>query len=38
VSAGQWFARLVTTIVVRVPAAWMFFRRPLTANFDRLAP
>ena len=37
-TAGQWFARLVTTIVVRVPAAWGVFRRPLTANFDRLAP
>jgi SAM-dependent methyltransferase len=38
VSAGQWFARLVTTIVVRVPAAWKIFGGPLTANFDRLAP
>ena len=37
-SAGQWFARLVTTIVVRVPVAWKIFRGPLTANFDRLAP
>ncbi len=35
---GQWFARVVTTIVVRVPALWRLFRRPLTANFDRLAP
>ena len=35
---GQWFARLVTTIVVRVPALWRLFRGPLTANFDRLAP
>jgi ubiquinone/menaquinone biosynthesis C-methylase UbiE len=38
VTPGQWFARLVTTIVVRVPALWRLFRRPLTANFDRLAP
>ncbi len=35
---GQWFARLVTSIVVRVPGLWRLFRRPLTANFDRLAP
>jgi ubiquinone/menaquinone biosynthesis C-methylase UbiE len=35
---GQWFARIVTSIVVRVPWLWRFFRRPLTANFDRLAP
>jgi ubiquinone/menaquinone biosynthesis C-methylase UbiE len=38
VTPGQWFARLVTTVVVRVPALWRLFRRPLTKNFDRLAP
>jgi ubiquinone/menaquinone biosynthesis C-methylase UbiE len=38
VTPGQWFARLVTSIVVRVPWLWRVFRRPLTANFDRLAP
>jgi ubiquinone/menaquinone biosynthesis C-methylase UbiE len=38
VTIGQWFARIVTSIVVRVPALWRVFRRPLTANFDRLAP
>jgi ubiquinone/menaquinone biosynthesis C-methylase UbiE len=38
VTLGQWFARIVTSIVVRVPALWRVFRRPLTANFDRLAP
>lgn len=37
-TAGQWFARIVTSIVVRVPVLWNVFRRPLTANFDRLAP
>ena len=37
-TAGQWFARVVTSIVVRVPVLWNVFRRPLTANFDRLAP
>ncbi len=35
---GQRFARLVTTAVVRVPAAWRLFRGPLTRSFDRLAP
>ena len=35
---GQRFARLVTTVVVRVPFLWRFFRRRLTRNFDRLAP
>jgi len=35
---GQRFARLVTTIVVRVPGAWRLFRGPLTRDFDRLAP
>ncbi len=35
---GQRFARLVTTVVVRAPFLWRVFRRPLTRNFDRLAP
>jgi malonyl-CoA O-methyltransferase len=34
----QRFARLVTDVVVRVPALWPVFKRPLTRNFDRLAP
>jgi ubiquinone/menaquinone biosynthesis C-methylase UbiE len=38
VTAGQRFARLVTNVVVRAPRLWLLFRRPLTANFDRLAP
>jgi len=38
VTFGQRFARLVTTVVVRVPFLWRFFRRRLTRNFDRLAP
>lgn len=37
-TAGQRFARLVTTVVVRVPFAWRLFRGPLTRGFDRLAP
>jgi ubiquinone/menaquinone biosynthesis C-methylase UbiE len=37
VTAGQRFARLVTNIVVRSPGLWRIFRRPMTANFDRLA-
>ena len=37
-TAGQRFARLVTTVVVRAPFLWRVFRRPLTRNFDRLAP
>ena len=36
-TAGQRFARLVTTVVVRVPGAWRLFRGPLTRGFDRLA-
>jgi SAM-dependent methyltransferase len=36
-TAGQRFARLVTNIVVRAPRLWRVFRRPMTANFDRLA-
>ncbi|HEU5363336.1 MAG TPA: class I SAM-dependent methyltransferase [Gaiellaceae bacterium] len=35
---GQRFARLATTVVVRVPGAWRLFRGPLTRGFDRLAP
>jgi malonyl-CoA O-methyltransferase len=35
---GQRFARVVTTVVVRVPFAWRVFRGPLTRSFDRLAP
>lgn len=35
---GQRFARGVTVAVVRVPALWRILRRPLTRNFDRLAP
>ena len=34
----QRFARLVTNVVVRVPALWPVLRRPLTAMFDRIAP
>ena len=33
----QRFARVVTTVVVRVPALWRVFRRPMAKNFDRLA-
>ena len=35
---GQRFARLVTTAVVRAPFLWRVFRRPLTREFDQLAP
>jgi SAM-dependent methyltransferase len=35
---GQRFARIVTDIVVRRPLLWRFLRRPLRAQFDRLAP
>jgi ubiquinone/menaquinone biosynthesis C-methylase UbiE len=34
----QRFARLVTNVVVRVPALWPLLRRPLTSVFDRVAP
>jgi SAM-dependent methyltransferase len=37
VTAGQRFARLVTNVVVRAPGLWRIFRKPMTANFDRLA-
>jgi SAM-dependent methyltransferase len=35
---AQGFARFVTEAVVRRPAAWRLFRRPLRAMFDGLAP
>jgi SAM-dependent methyltransferase len=35
---GRRFARLVTRIVVARPGLWRFFRRPLRAEFERLAP
>lgn len=35
---AQRFARLVTTAVVRAPFLWALFRRPLTREFDHLAP
>ena len=35
---GRRFARLATDAVVRRPALWRFFRRPLAYQFDRLAP
>ena len=38
VTPGQRFARVVTTVVVRMPFLWRLFRAPLTRNFDRLAP
>jgi trans-aconitate methyltransferase len=37
-TVGQRFARLATTVVVRAPFAWRFFRGPLTRTFDKLAP
>ena len=37
-TTGQRLVRIVTTVVVRVPFAWRFFRGPLTRTFDRLAP
>jgi SAM-dependent methyltransferase len=37
-SLGRRFARLVTNAVVAQPWAWRIFRRPLQAQFDRLAP
>ena len=36
-SIGRRFARLATNAVVRRPALWRLFRRPLTFQFDRLA-
>ena len=35
---GKRFARLATDLVVRRPALWRLLRRPLQAQFDRLAP
>ena len=35
---GQRFARLVTDLVVRVPALWPVLRPALTHLFDRIAP
>ena len=37
-NSGQRFARFVTDVVVRRPALWRVFRRPLRRTFDRLAP
>jgi ubiquinone/menaquinone biosynthesis C-methylase UbiE len=37
VTLQQRFARLVTTVVVRVPVLWKVFRGPMRANFDKLA-
>jgi ubiquinone/menaquinone biosynthesis C-methylase UbiE len=37
-TGGQRFARLVTQLVVRAPFLWRIFRRPMTRQFDRLAP
>jgi ubiquinone/menaquinone biosynthesis C-methylase UbiE len=38
VTFGQRFARIVTDIVVRKPMLWRFLRRPMRAQFDKLAP
>jgi ubiquinone/menaquinone biosynthesis C-methylase UbiE len=38
VTFGQRFARLATDVVVRRPMLWRLFRRPLRAQFDKLAP
>jgi ubiquinone/menaquinone biosynthesis C-methylase UbiE len=38
VTWGQRFARLVTDLVVRVPALWPLLRPALTRIFDRIAP
>jgi SAM-dependent methyltransferase len=38
VTRGQRFARVVTDIVVRWPALWRVLRRPMRAQFDKLAP
>jgi ubiquinone/menaquinone biosynthesis C-methylase UbiE len=38
VTFGQRFVRIVTDIVVRRPVLWRLFRRPLRAQFDKLAP
>jgi SAM-dependent methyltransferase len=38
VTLGRKFARLATNAVVRRPALWRLFRRPLRAQFNLLAP
>jgi SAM-dependent methyltransferase len=38
VTMGQRFARVVTDLVVRWPALWRILRRPMRAQFDKLAP
>jgi ubiquinone/menaquinone biosynthesis C-methylase UbiE len=38
VNLGQRFARLATDAVVRRPALWRVFRRPMRRMFDRMAP
>jgi SAM-dependent methyltransferase len=35
---GRRFARFVTNVVVRWPAAWRVFRGPMRVQFDKLAP
>jgi ubiquinone/menaquinone biosynthesis C-methylase UbiE len=37
-SLGRRFARLATDVVVRRPALWRVFRRPMERQFDSLAP
>jgi malonyl-CoA O-methyltransferase len=37
-AAGRRLARVATRAVVAQPALWRLFRRPLRAQFDRLAP
>jgi SAM-dependent methyltransferase len=38
VTLGQRFVRFATDVVVRHPALWRLFRRPIRRQFDRLAP
>jgi ubiquinone/menaquinone biosynthesis C-methylase UbiE len=38
VTPEQRFVRFATDAIVRLPWLWRLFRRPLTRNFDRLAP
>jgi SAM-dependent methyltransferase len=38
VTRGQRFARVVTDVVVRWPTLWRILRRPMRAQFDKLAP
>jgi ubiquinone/menaquinone biosynthesis C-methylase UbiE len=35
---GRWFARFTTDAVVARPWLWRFFRKPMRAQFQRLAP